>query len=92
MLNWDKKFLEKLKTLGIEHLLYSRLKDDILISTFCLERGSKYLNGKIRIDATKENEDENKNKNKSDSKITMEVLNYIANSVDPMPTFNFDTP
>ena len=69
-------------------MLYTRLKDDILISTFCLEKGSKYLNGKIFIDSTKENEDENK----SDSKITMEVLNDIANSVDPMLTFTFDTP
>ena len=74
--------------LGINLLLYSRLKDDILISTESLEKGTKFSDGKLVVDSLKEKEDENK----TDTKITMEVLQEVANSVDEMIKFTHDTP
>ena len=88
MLNWDEKFKEKLKSLGFSLLLYSRLKDDILISTNSVKKGTKYENGNLVKDASKEIEDVHK----TDTKITMEVLQDVANSVDNMITFTHDTP
>jgi hypothetical protein len=58
------------KTVVIELLVYSMLKDDILIVTEALEKGTKFINEKLVIDAKKKEVDENK----SDSKVTMEVL------------------
>ena len=49
MLNWDKKYLEKLRSVGIDAHVYSRLKDDILEATFSLEKGCKYSNEKLVI-------------------------------------------
>ena len=88
MLNWDRKFLEKLKTIGIEPLVYSRLKDDILIALEPLEKGTKYMEGKLINDAEKKVEDEHK----SDTKMTMEVLKDVAEAVDPLLKFTIDTP
>ena len=88
MLNWDRKFLEKLKTIGIKPLVYSRLKDDILIALEPLEKGTKYMEGKLINDAEKKVEDEHK----SDTKMTMEVLKDVAEAVDPMLKFTIDTP
>ena len=88
MLNLDGKFLEKLKTIGMEPLVYSRLKDDILVAIEALEKGTQYIEGKLVNDAEKKIEDEPK----SDTKITMEVLKDVANEVDPMLQFTIDTP
>ena len=74
--------------LGMRLLLYSRLKDDILISTESVKKGTKYENGNLVMDASKEKEDAGK----TDTKITMEVLQDIAHSVDKMITFTHDTP
>ena len=88
MLKWDKKFLEKLESLGINPLVYSRLKDDILIAVESLEKGTKFVNGNLIKDDEKKVEDDNK----SDAKITMEILKDIAESIDEMLKFTFDTP
>ena len=88
MLNWDKKFLEKLKTFGLKPLVYSRLKDDILLAIEAFEKGTKLIDNELIFDEEKSKEDELK----SDSTITMEVLKDIANSIDDMITFTFDTP
>ena len=88
MLNWDKKFLDKLKSVGIQTLMYSRLKDDILIITESLDRGTKFEDDKLVFDATKGMEDAQK----SDEEVTMEVIRDIAGSVDSMITFTYDIP
>ena len=88
MLNWDRKYLEKLSQLGIKPLVYSRLKDDILISTASLEIGTRYSNGSLIFDDDKKNEDENK----SEAKVTMEILKDIAESIDKGLKFTIDTP
>ena len=42
LIGWDKKFKQKLRTLGINEILYDRYKDDITIMAESLEIGSKY--------------------------------------------------
>ena len=88
MLNWDKQFLDRLKTLGIETLLYSRLKDDILIATESLDKGTRFVNEELVKDEEMKIEDDHK----SDTEVTMKVLQDIANSMDPMIKFTVDTP
>jgi hypothetical protein len=88
MVNWDKQLLMKLKNLGIEPEVYERFKDDIDVVTESLEKGSKFLDGRIVIDEEKKIIDEGK----SDSKVTMEVIKEIAESIDPMIKLTIDTP
>ena len=59
--------------IGIEPIVYARLKDDINIiveSVENVENGSKVVDGKIIIDFEKKKEDENK----SDAKITIDLI------------------
>ena len=88
MLNWEKKFLQTLKEIGVEVLMYSRLIDDILIALESLEKGTKYVDGKLVIDENKKIKDEDK----SDTKVTMEILKDVSESTDEMLKFTIDTP
>ena len=88
ILNWDKKFLTKLETLGMVPLVYTRLKDDILIAIEALEKGTKYVEGHLIIDDIKKLEDEDE----TDTKVTMKVLKDVAESIDSMLKFTIDTP
>ena len=60
MVDWDTKFLEKLETYNLKPLLYTRFKDDILITIRKLENGTKLEEGKLKIDMKKKEEDEPK--------------------------------
>ena len=88
MLDWDKKLLEKLKAYEITPDLYTRFKDDIQIAVTSLEKGSTIIDDKIIIDEEKKITDENK----SDSKITMEIIQQISNTVNPMIKLTVETP
>ena len=89
MLDWDKKLLEKLKNLKMKPEVYTRFKDDIEIVIESLEKGSKLNeNDKIIIDENKKVIDEEK----SGSKVTMEIIQQIANSVNPMIRLTVETP
>ena len=88
MIDWDKKILEKLHKLDIIPEIYTRFKDDIEIVTESLQKGSKLDEEKICIDENKKKDDENK----SDSKLTMEIIQEVANSVDPMINLTVETP
>ena len=88
MLKWDKKFIQATKDLGISLTFYSRFKDDIFVSAKNLEKGTKFKDGRLVIDDQKKLEDEDRN----DEKITMEVLQQIANQIDPMIKFTIDIP
>ena len=68
--------------------MYPGLQDDILIAIEPFEKGTKFSEHKIEVDAEKIKKDEFK----SDSEITMEVLKDIADSVDSMIKFTFDAP
>ena len=61
--------------IGIEPIVYARLKDDINIIVESVENGSKVVDGKIIIDFEKQKEDENK----SDAKITIDLIKEVAN-------------
>ena len=88
MIDWDKNLLQKLQNLVIVTQIYTRFKDDIEIVTESLERGSKIEAGKIVVDESKKLMD----KDKSDSKVTMEVIQEVANSVSPMIKLTVETP
>ena len=68
--------------------VYTRFKDDIEIAIESLEKGSKLVENEIIIDENKKLVDENK----SDTKVTMEVIQEIANSINPMIKLTVETP
>ena len=88
MVDWDQKFLLKMKSVGLNLIIYLRFKDDITIDTKGLERGTRFIEGKLVIDEDKRRED----MEKSDEKVTMEVICSIANSIDEMMKFTVDSP
>ena len=88
MIDWDKKLLKKLKEFEINPDFYTRFKDDIEISVESLERGSQIDVDKIVINDKKKKKDENK----TDTKMTMDVVQEIANSINPMIKLTVDTP
>ena len=88
MLNWDKEFLKKMKTLKMDPALYERFKDDITIVLKALEAGTVFKNGILEVDQEKKISDAEK----SDEVITMEVVREVADSVDEMIKFTVDYP
>ena len=68
--------------------IYTRFKDDIEIAIESLEKGSKIIEDKIVIDDTKKELD----KDKTDTKVTMEIIQKVANSINPMIKLTVDTP
>ena len=88
MIYWDQKLLQKLKNLEIIPEVYTRFKDDITIVTESLEKGSTLKNDKIEIDKEKLITDENK----SDSKLTMEIIQEVAQTINPMIKLTIETP
>ena len=88
MINWDKKLIAKLKEFKMKPDLYTRFKDDIDMVIESLEKGSKVFEDKIIVDENKKLNDENT----SDAKVTMEVVQQIANQIDPMIQLTVDTP
>ena len=88
MINWDKLFLTKLKSLGIEPAIYERFKDDITIVVESLEAGSLYKNNLIELDQQKTINDQEK----TEEEITMNIIKDIADSMDEMIKFEIDYP
>ena len=88
MIDWDKRYLQRLAKYNLIPVLYSRFKDDILMAIRRLENGTKIDDGKLIVDIEKKIEDELK----SGTKVTFETLREIAEEVDPMLKFTIDTP
>ena len=88
MLDWDKKLLAKLEKFKLVPEIYTRFKDDIEISIEALEKGSTVIEDKIVVDDIKKEVDTDK----TDTKVTMEVIQKIANSINPMVKLTIDTP
>ena len=88
MLNWDKEFLKKMKSLNMNPALYERFKDDITIVLRALEAGTKFEDGVLTVDMKKKVADEQK----TDEEITMEVVRGVADSIDEMIKFTVDYP
>ena len=88
MIDWDKLFLIELNKLGISPEIYERFKDDITLLMESMEKGTMFKDGKLIVDLEKKVLDEEK----SDDAVTMEVIQEIANSINPMFQFTVDTP
>ena len=88
LIGWDKKFLKKLESFGINILVYKRFKDDITMVAEALEKGSKLVDGKIVIDEEKRKND----LSKEYDEISMEIILEIAESIDDIVKFSVDLP
>ena len=88
MIDWDKTLLAELRNLGINPDIYTRFKDDITIFCESLEKGSKICEDRIIVDDVKNKEDQNK----SQEKVTMEVIQSVANDIDEMIQLTIETP
>ena len=88
LIQWDKKFISKLKSLGINPIIYQRFKDDITIVAEELEKGSKLEDGKIIINEEKRNVD----MEKRGEEVTVELIVDVAESIDDIVKFTFDIP
>lgn len=88
MIDWDKTLLAELEKIGVAPGVYTRFKDDIQIVNEALEKGSIITGGKLEIDDDKKEMD----KNKSDAKVTIEVIQNIANDINPMIQLTVETP
>jgi hypothetical protein len=88
MIDWDKKLLKELEKFKLNPEIYTRFKDDIEVAIEALDKGSQLSNGIIEIDDKKKEED----MDKTDTKVTMEVVQKIANSINPMIKLTVDTP
>ena len=88
LIEWDKKFIQKTKLLGIDLLLYKRYRDDIFIVAEVIEKGSKYEEGNVIVDMVKKETDSNR----KDEDITMEVVVDIAESLDGIIKFTYEIP
>ena len=82
------EIFRKLKSVGINLLIYLRFKDDITLVTKGLARGTIWREGKLIVDLQKKKEDSDK----SIELLTMEVIKDIAQSVDEMIKFTIDIP
>ena len=88
MIDWDKKFLAELRKLDLVPEIYTRFKDDVTIAIEALEKGSKIEIGEIVVNQAKKEVDEKK----SDEKVTMEIIQGVANSIESMTQFTIETP
>ena len=88
MIDWDKKMLKELSKYNLIPEVYTRFKDDIEIVLKSLEKGSELIYDKIVVNENKKVLDENK----TDCKITMEIVQKIANNIDPMIQLTVETP
>ena len=80
LIQWDKNFIRKMKTLGIDLRPYKKLKDDIIIIAEDMEKGSKFEGESIVLDMAKKETDYSC----KDEDITMEIVVDVAESVDGM--------
>ena len=88
MIDSDRKLLIELKKYGMVPAVYTRFKDDIEIAIESVDKGSKLDNDKIVVDVYKEVMD----RQKSDTKVTMDIVQSVANSINPMIKLTVETP
>ena len=88
MMDWDKKLLEELKGHQIIPQVYTRFKDDIQLVTECIEKGSRLVEGKIIVDEKEKVMDNDL----TDNVVTMNIIQNIANGIDPMIKLTVETP
>ena len=88
MLMWDQLFMDRLRSLGIKLLFYSRFKDDVNLVIGALKRGTVVKHDALVVDdQLKELE-----AGHPIDKVTMRVLTQIANETHSMIKFTCDFP
>ena len=88
MIQWDKKLMKELEKVNIEPMVYTRFKDDIELVAESIEKGTMLVGDELIVDEAKKTEDEFK----SDDNVTMEIIQQIANSINPMIKLTTETP
>ena len=68
--------------------MYGRFKDDIDMASVGLEKGTKFMDGKLVVDEEKKETDQERR----DEYITMEIIKEVAETVDPMIKLTTDVP
>ena len=88
MLLWDKKFLSKVKRLGIKHKIYKRYVDDIFKGLYSINSGWHYCGAtkKMKFDLN------HPTANMEPDARTFSILADIANSIDTDIRMTFDVP
>ena len=84
----QKKRIDKRKSFKIIPEVCTRFKYDIELLIESLETGSNLMEGRIVVDENKKIVDEKR----TDNKITMDIVQKIANSIDPMIKLTVETP
>ena len=69
-------------------MVYTRFKDDIELVTEGVEKGTRLVEDELVVDETKKAEDESK----SNANVTMEIIQQISNSINPMIKLTTETP
>ena len=90
MLRWDRKFLTKLRRLGLSPYIYTRYVDDTLIMVDVIRPDVAYKSGKLIW--IKDKDTIARNKLIHDDARTFSVLREIANSIDQDIQWEEDVP
>ena len=88
MIWWARELKSKVKELKINNEVLKIYVDNVNGVFGKVRRGLQFKEGKLEFSEEKEAEDEKE----SDDKVTMKVINDIANSIDGMITMTFDVP
>ena len=89
MINWDKRFLKKVKDLGITIDMYGRYVDDVVTALYSINSGWDYNPASNRMEFCKEKES---NDTRTKEARTAEIMVKIANSLDQGIQFTWDIP
>ena len=87
MLDWDDKFINKLKELGINTDIYKRYVDDIFTGLNFINKGWSFRDNRMVF-----SEHDKMNDDKPDEIRTAEILVNIANTIDPNIQLTWDVP
>ena len=79
ILDWDRKFVNKMREINLLPDLYSRFKDDMLVVTKTVEKGSIYVDGRLEINEKQKETDADRD----ETDITMDIVKEIGESIDP---------
>ena len=89
MINWDKRFLEKIKSLGLRTEIYARYVDDILAGLNIINKGWKFDKKSNRIIFCEKRAKEDE---RTDAVRKAEIMIEIGNSLDENIQFTWDLP
>ena len=80
--------MNKLNEINLLPTLYSRFKDDMLVATKTVEKGSRYVGGKLEINEEQKETDADRD----ETDITIEIVKEIGESIDTTIKLTVDAP